>query len=150
MSELEFSAVNDLQHTPQHARCNEQSEYDAAVEVAAKAIRKTWDTMGDMPSPLYEDEARQLGRAALMPLSLRNQSLERPHDLHQAGRHAASDDGLSMNGARAARYRRLATAQSSPEVYRLLMLLADEAEKGILCISAFKHRRPPHIVAKST
>jgi hypothetical protein len=35
-------------------------------------------------------------------------------------------------------------------VYRLLMLLADEAEKGILCISAFKHRRPPHIVAKST
>jgi hypothetical protein len=65
MSELEFSAVNDLQHTPQHARCNEQSEYDAAVEVAAKAIRETWDTMGDMPSPLYEDEARQLGRAAL-------------------------------------------------------------------------------------
>lgn len=150
MSELEFSAVNDLQHTPQHARCNEQSEYDAAIEVAAKAIRKTWDTMGDMPSPLYEDERGNSVEQHSMPLSLRNQSFGRPHDLHQAGKHAASNDGLSMNGARAARYRRLATAQSSPEVYRLLMLLADEAEKGILCISAFKHRRPPHIVAKST
>jgi len=64
MSELEFSAVNDGQHT-QHVRCNEQSEYDAAVEIATRAIRMTWDTMGDMPSPLYEDEARQLGRAAL-------------------------------------------------------------------------------------
>ncbi|MGM4917401.1 hypothetical protein [Tardiphaga sp. 813_E8_N1_3] len=65
MSELEFSAVNNLQHTPQHAGCREQSEYDAAVEIATRAIRKTWDTMADMPSPLYEDEARQLGRAAL-------------------------------------------------------------------------------------
>ncbi|KZD22280.1 hypothetical protein A4A58_09545 [Tardiphaga robiniae] len=65
MSEPEFSTVDYFQRKPQHARCNEQSEYDAAVEVATRAIRETWDTMGDMPSPLYEDEARQLGRAAL-------------------------------------------------------------------------------------
>ncbi|QND71142.1 hypothetical protein [Tardiphaga robiniae] len=40
-----------------------------------------------------------------------------------------------MTDSRVVRYRRLALAEHDPEKARLLRLLADEAEQGILCFS---------------
>jgi hypothetical protein len=40
-----------------------------------------------------------------------------------------------MSSPRAVRYRRLALAETDPEKAKLLRLLADEAERGILCVS---------------
>jgi hypothetical protein len=39
-----------------------------------------------------------------------------------------------MTEARALRYRKLALAEQDPDIARLLRLIADEAEKGILCV----------------
>jgi hypothetical protein len=47
-----------------------------------------------------------------------------------------------MTDPRATRYRRLALAEKDPETVRLLRLLADEAERGILCVSQQKVRNP--------
>ena len=41
-----------------------------------------------------------------------------------------------MTDPRAVRYRRLALVEKDPETARLLRLLADEAEQGILCVSS--------------
>lgn len=41
-----------------------------------------------------------------------------------------------MSDARAVRYRRLAMAEQDPERARVLRLIADEAERGVLCVSA--------------
>jgi hypothetical protein len=40
-----------------------------------------------------------------------------------------------MTNARAVRYRRLALAESDPAKAGILQQLADEAERGVLCVS---------------
>lgn len=47
-----------------------------------------------------------------------------------------------MTDPRAVRYRRLALAEKDSEKARLLRLLADEAERGILCVSQQKAINP--------
>lgn len=47
-----------------------------------------------------------------------------------------------MTDPRAVRYRRLALAEKDPEETRLLRLLADEAERGILCVHQQKSINP--------
>jgi hypothetical protein len=47
-----------------------------------------------------------------------------------------------MTDPRVVRYRRLALAENDPEKARLLRLLADEAEQGILCVSPPRARNP--------
>jgi hypothetical protein len=47
-----------------------------------------------------------------------------------------------MTNPRASRYRRLALAEKDPETVRLLRLLADEAEQGILCVSSPRVSNP--------
>jgi hypothetical protein len=49
----------------QYFEPGEISDYRTAINAATKAIQRTWDAMDSMPSPLYEDEARALGIAAL-------------------------------------------------------------------------------------
>ena len=43
-----------------------------------------------------------------------------------------------MTDSRAVRYRRLALAEQDPERARLLRLIADEAERGVMCVSTPK------------
>lgn len=40
-----------------------------------------------------------------------------------------------MTDARAVRYRQLALIEATPETARLLRLLADECDRGILCVA---------------
>lgn len=47
-----------------------------------------------------------------------------------------------MTDSRAVRYRRLALAEPDPERARLLRLIADEAERGVLCVSTMKTAAP--------
>ena len=47
-----------------------------------------------------------------------------------------------MTDPLAVRYRRLALAENDPESARLLRLLADEAEQGILCVSQQRVENP--------
>lgn len=47
-----------------------------------------------------------------------------------------------MTNPRAVRYRRLALAEKDQDTARLLRLLADEAERGILCVSPQTLRNP--------
>jgi hypothetical protein len=49
-----------------------------------------------------------------------------------------SDSRHSVKNVRVERYRRLALEAKNPDVRRLLLLIADEAQTGILCISPFK------------
>ena len=51
-----------------------------------------------------------------------------------------------MTEARALRYRKLALAEQDSDAARLLRLLADEAEQGILCV-ADRHsgKGPKHV-----
>lgn len=48
-----------------------------------------------------------------------------------------------MSNPRAVKYRRLALAETDQEKVRLLQRLADEAEKGILVTSDWRHIPPP-------
>jgi hypothetical protein len=43
-----------------------------------------------------------------------------------------------MTDARALRYRRLALAEQDTDAAKLLRLLAEEAEQGILCVSEWR------------
>jgi hypothetical protein len=45
-----------------------------------------------------------------------------------------------MSDARAVRYRRLALIEKDPERARILQQIADEADRGVLCVSEV--RRP--------
>jgi hypothetical protein len=47
-----------------------------------------------------------------------------------------------MTDPRAVRYRRLALAENDPEKARILRLLADEAEQGILCVPEQRVKNP--------
>jgi hypothetical protein len=42
-----------------------------------------------------------------------------------------------MSNPRAVRYRRLAVAEQDSEKVRLLQLIADEADRGVLCTAAW-------------
>lgn len=48
-----------------------------------------------------------------------------------------------MTDARALRYRKLALAEKDADAARLLRLIADEAERGILCIAERPSRKDP-------
>ena len=43
----------------------EKTIKSAAIENVAKAIRAAWDKHGDVPFPLYENEARAMAEAAI-------------------------------------------------------------------------------------
>jgi hypothetical protein len=43
-----------------------------------------------------------------------------------------------MSDARAIRYRRLALVEQNPERARILRQIADEADRGVLCVSSAK------------
>jgi hypothetical protein len=43
-----------------------------------------------------------------------------------------------MSDARAIRYRRLALVEQDPERARMLRQIADEADRGVLCVSSVK------------
>jgi hypothetical protein len=46
-----------------------------------------------------------------------------------------------MSDARAVRYRRLAMVEQDPERARILRQIADEADRGVLCVSSV-HKSP--------
>jgi hypothetical protein len=55
-----------------------------------------------------------------------------------------------MSDARAIRYRRLAMIEKDPERARILRQIADEADRGVLCVSsrcAGRHSSHPSLVS---
>jgi hypothetical protein len=48
-----------------------------------------------------------------------------------------------MSNPRAVRYRRLALAEQDNEKVRLLQLIADEADRGVLFTAEWLSKRPP-------
>src|SRR5262245_12603398 len=48
-----------------------------------------------------------------------------------------------MSNARALRYRRLALAEKDKAIADLLLKLADECDRGILCTAEWRSARPP-------
>jgi hypothetical protein len=48
-----------------------------------------------------------------------------------------------MTEARALRYRKLALAEPDADIARLLRLIADEAETGVLCVSDWQSKTGP-------
>jgi hypothetical protein len=50
-----------------------------------------------------------------------------------------------MTNTRAVRYRRLALAETDPAAAAILQILADEAERGVLCVSekSVRSSHPP-------
>jgi hypothetical protein len=51
-----------------------------------------------------------------------------------------------MSNPRALRYRRLALAEQGNEKVRLLQLIADEADRGVLCTAEWiSTHSPPHL-----
>jgi hypothetical protein len=48
-----------------------------------------------------------------------------------------------MSNPRAVRYRRLALAEQDNEKIRLLQLIADEADRGVLFTAEWNSKRPP-------
>lgn len=50
------------------------SEYDLACDAATAAIKKAWDECGEVPFPLYEEEAKKLGMAAVDAIKALGQS----------------------------------------------------------------------------
>jgi hypothetical protein len=59
---------------------------------------------------------------------------------HHVG-HAPVEFETGMTDAKAARYRRLALMETDVETVKLLHLLADEAERGVLCVAQANTRR---------
>jgi hypothetical protein len=45
-----------------------------------------------------------------------------------------------MSDVRAVRYRRLALVEQDPERARILRQIADEADRGVLCVSSVKQQ----------